>query len=225
MSDSRETKDLLYGQVARMTKAIGSPKRLELLELLCQSEKTVELLAEQAQISMKLASAHLKQLKLARLVDGRRDGKYVYYRLADDSIADIWVSLRMLAEERLLELQLGLRSLAKAVDALEPMDRQAVLAKAKRGEVVVLDVRPAAEYVAAHLPFARSIPLSELRKRLTELPKSKPIVAYCRGPFCVMAGEAVELLRRRGYRALRLEDGVAEWRFHGLPVEHSQTER
>jgi len=219
MSESRETKDLLYGQVARMTKAIASPKRLELLELLCQSEKTVELLAEQAQISIKLASAHLKQLKLARLVESRREGKYVYYRLADDSIANIWVSLRMLAEERLLELQLGLRSLAKAPDSLEPVDRRGVLAKAKRGEVVVLDVRPASEYAAGHLPFARSIPLSELRKRLTELPKTKPIVAYCRGPFCVMAGEAVELLQRRGFRALRLEDGVAEWRFHGLPIE------
>lgn len=219
MIDGRKTKDLLYGQVARMTKAIGSPKRLELLELLCQSEKTVELLAEQAQISVKLTSAHLKQLKLARLVDSRRDGKYIYYRLADDSIADIWVSLRMLAEERLLELQLGLRSLAKGSDALQPMDRKAVLLKAKRGEVVVLDVRPESEYAAGHLPFAHSIPLSELRKRLTELPKSKPIVAYCRGPFCVMAGEAVELLQRRGFRALRLEDGVAEWRYHGLPIE------
>ena len=219
MNYGRKTKDLLYGQVARMTKAIGSPKRLELLELLCQSEKTVELLAKQAQISVKLTSAHLKQLKLARLVDSRREGKYIYYRLADDSIADIWVSLRMLAEERLLELQLGLRSLAKAPEALQPMDRQAVLVKAKRGEVVVLDVRPEAEYAAGHLPFARGIPLSELRKRLTELPKSKLIVAYCRGPFCVMAGEAVELLQRRGFRALRLEDGVAEWRFHGLPIE------
>ncbi len=219
MNDGRNTKDLLYGQVARMTKAIGSPKRLELLELLCQSEKTVAVLARQAQIGVKLASAHLKQLRLARLVDSRRDGKYVYYRLADDSIADIWVSLRMLAEERLLELQSGLRSLAKASDALEPMDRQAVLRKAKRGEVVVLDVRPDAEYAAGHLPFARSMPLAELRKRLTQLPKSKAIVVYCRGPFCVMAGEAVELLQRRGFRALRLEDGVAEWRYHGLPIE------
>ncbi len=220
MKDGRDTKDLLYEQVARMTKAIGSPKRLELLELLCQSEKTVEVVAEQAQISVKLASAHLKQLKLARLVDSRRDGKYVHYRLADDSVAHIWVSLRMLAEERLLELQMGLRSLAKAPDALEPVDRRAVLGKAKRGEVVVLDVRPEAEYAAGHLPFARSIPLSELRRRLNELPRSKPIVAYCRGPFCLMAGEAVELLQRRGFQALRLEDGVAEWRFHGLPTEH-----
>ena len=220
MKEGRDTKDLLYEQVARMTKSIGSPKRLELLELLCQSEKTVELVAEQAQISVKLASAHLKQLKLARLVDSRRDGKYVYYRLADQAVADIWVSLRMLAEERLLELQMGLRSLAKAPGALQPLDRRTVLAKAQRGEVMVLDVRPEPEYAAGHLPFARSIPLSELRKRLNELPRSKPIVAYCRGPFCLLAREAVALLQRRGFRTMRLEDGVAEWRFHGLPIEH-----
>ena len=219
--NDRELKNSLYEQVAAMTKAIGSPKRLELLELLCQSEKTVEQLAEQAQISVKLASAHLKPLKLARLVATRRDGKYMYYRLADESVAHIWVSLRSLAEERLLELQMGLRSLAQRPDALQPVDRRAVLDKAKRGEVVVLDVRPEAEYAAGHLPFARSIPLDELYKRLTELPKSKPVVAYCRGPFCVMAGKAVALLRRRGFRAMRLEDGVAEWRFHALPIEHS----
>ena len=219
--NDRKVKDLLYEQVAYMTKAIGSPKRLELLELLCQCEKTVERLAEQAQISVKLASAHLKQLKLARLVDTRRDGKYVHYRLAEESVAHVWVSLRSLAEERLLELQMGLRSLAKTPDALESLDRQAVFDKASRGEVVVLDVRPEAEYTAGHLPFARSIPLNELRKRLTELPSRKPVVAYCRGPFCVMAGKAVALLRRRGFDAMRLEDGIAEWRFHGLPIEHS----
>jgi rhodanese-related sulfurtransferase/DNA-binding MarR family transcriptional regulator len=218
--DERRVKDLLYEQVAHMTRAIGSPKRLELLELLCQSEKTVDRLAEQAQISVKLASAHLKQLKLARLVETRRDGKYVHYRLADESVAHIWVSLRSLAEERLLELQVGLRSLAQTPDALEAVDRHVVLDRAKRGEVVVLDVRPEAEYAAGHLPFARSIPLGELRRRLTELPKSKPVVAYCRGPFCVMAGKAVALLRRRGFRAMHLEDGVAEWHFHGLPIEH-----
>jgi rhodanese-related sulfurtransferase/DNA-binding MarR family transcriptional regulator len=219
VDSTRQTKDLLYEQVARMSKAIASPKRLELIELLCQAEKTVEALAQQAQISVKLASAHLKQLKLARLVESRRDGKYVHYRLADKTVADIWVSLRSLAEERLLELHTGLRALAKAPNALEPMDRRTVLDKAKRGEIVVLDVRPESEYAAGHLPFARSIPLTELRKRIGELPKSKLIVAYCRGPFCLMAGEAVASLQRRGFRAMRFEDGVAEWRFHGLPIE------
>ena len=218
MEPGRRVKDLLYEQVATISKAVASPKRLELIELLCQSEKTVESLAGQAQISVKLASAHLRQLKSARLVASRRDGKYVYYRLIDQTVADFWVGLRQLAEERLLELQQGLIQLAGGERGLEPLDRRAILGKAQRGEVVILDVRPEEEFQASHLPFARSMPLAELRRRLKELPKSKPVVAYCRGPFCLMAGEAVELLRKKGFRAQRLEDGVAEWRSRGLPL-------
>jgi rhodanese-related sulfurtransferase len=219
MDSKRAIKDLLYEQVATISKAVASPKRLELIELLCQSERTVEALAEQAQISVKLASAHLRQLKGARLVATRRDGKYVWYRLIDRTVADFWVSLRELAEERLLELQHGLTKVAGAGGALDGLDRRALLEGARRGEIVVLDVRPEAEFRASHLPFARSIPLPELRRRLKELPKRKPIVAYCRGPFCLMAGEAVELLRRKGFEARRMEDGVAEWRYRGLPIE------
>jgi rhodanese-related sulfurtransferase/DNA-binding CsgD family transcriptional regulator len=225
-SDTRRSvKNLLYEQVATISKAVASPKRLELIELLCQSEKTVETLAEQAQISVKLASAHLRQLKSARLVASRRDGKYVHHRLIDRTVADFWVSLRELAEERLLELQQGLSKVAGAEHALDGLDRRALLEGARRGEIVVLDVRPAAEFRASHLPFARSMPLPELRRRLNELPRSKPIVAYCRGPFCLMAGEAVELLRKKGFEARRLEDGVAEWRYRGLPVEAQEDER
>ena len=223
--DSRRTiKNLLYEQVATISKAVASPKRLELIELLCQSEKTVEALAEQAQISVKLASAHLRQLKSARLVASRRDGKYVWYRLIDRTVADFWVGLRELAEERLLELQQGLSKVAGADRGLDGLDRRALLGAARRGEVVVLDVRPEAEFRASHLPIARSVPLPELRRRLKELPKGKPIVAYCRGPFCLMAGEAVALLRRKGFEARRLEDGVAEWRYRGLPVEAEEEE-
>jgi rhodanese-related sulfurtransferase/DNA-binding transcriptional ArsR family regulator len=218
LDPKRRVKALLYEQVATISKAVASPKRLELIELLCQSEKTVETLAEQAQISVKLASAHLRQLKSARLVASRRDGKYVYYRLIDDTVADFWVGLRQLAEERLLELQQGLTQLAGGERGLEPLDRRAILEKARRGEIVILDVRPEEEFQASHLPFARSMPLAELRRRLKELPRSKPVVAYCRGPFCLMAGEAVELLRKKGFRAQRLEDGVAEWRSRGLPL-------
>jgi rhodanese-related sulfurtransferase len=221
----RSIKDLLYEQVATVSKAVASPKRLELIELLCQSEKTVETLAEQAQISVKLASAHLRQLKSARLVASRREGKYVHYRLIDRTVADFWVSLRELAEERLLELQQGLSKLAAGERALDARDRRALLDEARRGDIVVLDVRPEAEFRASHLPFARSIPLAELRRRLNELPRSKPIVAYCRGPFCLMAREAVELLRKKGFGAHRLEDGVAEWRYRGLPVEAQEGER
>jgi rhodanese-related sulfurtransferase/DNA-binding CsgD family transcriptional regulator len=214
----REVKDQLYEQVARIGKAVASPKRLELIELLCQGEKSVELLASQAEISVKLASAHLRELRLARLVDTRKDGKYVVYRLTSASVADLWVSLRAQAEERLVELQVALSNLVSHGDELEGIDRKTMLKKAAAGELLVLDVRPAEEYAVAHLPHARSLPVDELKKRLAELPKDTPLVAYCRGPFCLMAKSAVDLLRKRGYQAFHLSDGVAEWRARGLPI-------
>jgi len=215
----REIKNQLYEQVARIGKALASPKRLELIELLCQGEKSVETLAAQAQISVKLTSAHLRELRLAQLVETRKDGKYVVYRLAGTGVADLWVHLRAEAEERLVELQMAMASLVEHKGELERLDRAAILKKARAGEVVVLDVRPAPEFAAAHLPHARSLPVNELRKRLAELPKDMPIVAYCRGPFCLLAKTAVDLLRKKGYEAFHLPDGVAEWRAAGLPVE------
>jgi len=215
----RQIKDMLYAQVARIGKAASSPKRLELIELLVQGEKPVERLAFEAEISVKLASAHLKELRQAHLVETRREGKHVFYRLTDQDVADFWVTLRSLAEERLLELQAALAKLSEEFHQSTPMSREEILSLAKRGEVVVLDVRPESEYAAGHIPFAQSMPLSELRKRLAELPRDKPIVAYCRGPFCLMAKEAVELLNKGGYEARRLEDGVAEWRAQNLPLE------
>ncbi len=216
----RQAKDALYAQVARIGKAVCNPKRLELIELLAQGEKPVERLAAEAGVSVKLASAHLKELRLAHLVETRREGKNVYYRLAGDAVADFWVALRTLAEERLLELRMALAKLQTHAHELTPMGREELLALARKGELIVLDVRPQSEFTAGHLPYARSIPLEELRRRLSELPRDKPVVAYCRGPFCLMAKEAVELLRQEGYLAMRLEDGVAEWRARGLPVIH-----
>ena len=215
----RETKNFLYEQVARIGKAVASPKRLELIELLCQGEKTVEALAAQADISVKLASAHLKELRVARLVETRKEGKYVLYRLASTSVANLWVNLRSAAEERLVDLQVALANLVAHGDELEGLDRKSILKKAATGEVLVLDVRPSEEFAVAHLPHARSLPVDELRKRLAELPKDTPVVAYCRGPFCLMAKDAVALLRKKGYRAMHLTDGVAEWRARGLPIE------
>ncbi|WP_163058959.1 ArsR/SmtB family transcription factor [Acidithiobacillus ferrooxidans] len=215
----RQVRDLLYAQVARIGKAVSSPKRLELIELLAQEEKSVEQLASGAEISVKLASAHLKELRMAHLVEARREGKNVYYRLAGDAVADFLVTIRTLAEDRLLELRAALANLAEHLHDLTPMSREEILNLARRGEVMVLDVRPETEYAAGHIPYAQSMPLSEVQKRLADLPRDKPVVAYCRGPFCLMAKEAVEYLNRQGYRAIRLEDGVAEWRAHGLPVE------
>jgi rhodanese-related sulfurtransferase/DNA-binding transcriptional ArsR family regulator len=215
----RQVKNHLYEQVARIGKALASPKRLELIELLCQGEKSVETLAAQTEMSVKLASAHLRELRLAQLVQTRKEGKYVMYQLAGPGVADLWVNLRSEAEERLVELQMALASLVEHKDGLEGLDRTAILKKARSGEVLVLDVRPADEFATAHLPHALSLPVGELKKRLAELPKDVPVVAYCRGPFCLLAKTAVELLRKKGYQAFHLADGVAEWRARGLPIE------
>lgn len=211
MKNGRKIKDLLYEQVARIGKVFSSPKRLELIELLCQGEKTVDTLAREASISVKLASAHLRELRTAHLVETERQGKNIVYRLAGKSVADLWVQVHTLAEDRLIELQMELQKLAAQPDGLLPSDRENLMKAARKGEVVVLDVRPAEEYLNAHLPFARSIPLGELRQRLDELPKDRLIVAYCRGPYCLMAPDAVALLQQEGYSAINLRDGVAEW--------------
>lgn len=216
---SRTIKNRLYAQVARMGKAISSPKRLELIEILCQGEKTVEQLADDAQISVKLASAHLKELRQAQLVETRRAGKYVHYRLASAAVGDFWVALRALAEDRLVELQLALEQLAEHRDELSPLAPDELLERARRGEVTVIDVRPREEYDSGHLPHAQSIPLLELRSRLKELQHGKPVVAYCRGPFCLWGKEALALLHGEGIPAWRLQLGVPEWRAAGLPVE------
>jgi rhodanese-related sulfurtransferase/predicted transcriptional regulator len=223
VAKSRTIKDLLYEQVARLTRALASPKRLELIEVLCQGEKTVESLAQSTDLDIRMASAHLKQLKAARLIESRKDGRYVYYRLADDGVAALWVSLRSAAEGRLAELQKVIRDFVNEPQALAPLDRNAVLAKARNGEVILIDVRPEGEYAAAHLPFARSLPLDELKRRLGELPRDTEVVAYCRGPFCMFASDAVAFLRAQGYRARRIEDGVAEWRAGGMPLESGGT--
>ena len=215
----RAIKDLLYEQVARIGKAVSSPKRLELLELLAQGEKTVEVLANELSIDMKLASAHLKALREARLVESRRDGKYMVYRLSGDDVAHLWVTLRLVAEEHLVELQMALQRLVADPAKLAQVGRTELLEQARRGEVVVIDVRPQEEFETAHLPYARSMPLPEIERRLAELPKGHDIVAYCRGPFCLLSDEALKLLAGKGYRVRKILDGVAEWQAAGMPVE------
>lgn len=214
----RQTKDLLFEQVARIGKAVASPKRLELLDLLAQGEKTVEQLAQALSIDIKLASAHLKALRETRLVTFRKEGTYAIYRLTGDDVAGLWVKLREVAEAHLLELSVALGQMAANPRQLLPLDRDTLLARAQRGEVVVIDVRPPDEFARAHLPFARSMPLQELAGRLAELPRDKEIVAYCRGPFCLLSDEACALLTSQGYRVKKLRDGVSEWQAAGLPL-------
>jgi rhodanese-related sulfurtransferase len=210
-STVRRAKDILYEQVARIGKATSSAKRLELIELLCQGEKTVETLAKESAISMKLASAHLRELRSAHLVETERSGKNIYYRIANREVAEFWVAIRSLAEDRLVELKMALAQITNAPKELTPKDRDALVKAARQGEVIVLDVRPSPEFAAAHLPYAQSLPIDQLRLRLSELPKDKTIVAYCRGPYCLMAKDAVDLLKQKGFAAIHLPEGVAEW--------------
>ncbi len=218
MPAAREIKDKLYGQFARLGQALSSPKRLELLDLLCQSEKTVETMAEQTIMSVANTSQHLQVLRAARLVDVRKDGVYVHYRLADREVCNFFRSLRKLAESRIAEIDRVVAEYFDASSELQPIDRRKLLKRARTGEVVILDVRPDDEYAAGHLPHARSVPLSRLKKRLKEFSPDTEIVAYCRGPYCVLAQEAVRMLRAHGFRARRMEEGISEWREAGFPV-------
>jgi rhodanese-related sulfurtransferase/DNA-binding transcriptional ArsR family regulator len=211
----RRFKDSIYEQLARLGKAIAAPKRLELLELLCQGPRTVEALASQASISTANTSQHLQILRAARLIDAEKRGLHVEYRLAGDQVSDFFHVLRSLAESRLAELQQVARAYLEGRGAMEPVGGEELLKRVRRGEVVVLDVRPAWEYQAGHIPGALSIPVADLKARIKDLPKHREIAAYCRGPYCVMAIEAVELLRKNGFRAQRMEQGVIEWRARG----------
>jgi rhodanese-related sulfurtransferase len=218
-STQRQFKDEVYEQIARISKAVAAPKRLELLDLLSQGPRTVEVLADLAGIAVGNASQHLKVLRDARLVDTRKQGRYVQYRLADEEVASFFVALRTLARSRLAEVERVTREYFEGRGTLEAVASDELVRRVRSGEVTVLDVRPIEEYAAGHIPGARSIPITELAERLQEVPQDRDVVAYCRGPYCVMAMEAVELLRRKGFTAHRMESGVADWRARGWRVE------
>jgi rhodanese-related sulfurtransferase/DNA-binding transcriptional ArsR family regulator len=218
----RRFKDSVYEQLARIGKAASAPKRLELLDLLCQGPRTVESLAEQASLSVANASQHLQVLRAARLVEAEKKGLYVEYRVAEDQVGRFFQDLRTLAESRLAELEQVTTAYMTERGAMEPVGGDELLRRVRNGEVTVLDVRPVEEFRAGHIPGAMSVPVSELRKRLAELPKRRDIVAYCRGPYCVMAIEAVEVLRKKGFRAHRMDEGVLEWRARGWRVEKGE---
>jgi rhodanese-related sulfurtransferase/DNA-binding transcriptional ArsR family regulator len=216
--DGRQAKDRLYEAFARTAKAVASAKRIEVLELLAQGEHAVEALARATGMSVTNTSAHLQVLRHAQLVETRKDATKVFYRLADDEVAAFLASLRDLARARVAEVDRVVRDYFTARDALEPVSRSELARRAARGEVVILDVRPAGEFAAGHIPGALSVPLDQLEAALSRLPRQAQIVAYCRGPYCVLAPLAVERLRAKGYEARRLADGMPEWRLAGLPV-------
>lgn len=212
-------KSELYRHLARVGRALASPQRLELLELICQAERPVEALAREAGLTVANASQHLRVLLGAHLVETRREGRRVYYRLADRSVSRLWQTLLTLGRQRLAEVDRLIRDYLESRDRLKPIDARTLWTRLRSREVVVIDCRPAEEYSQGHIPGALSIPLAELGRRLAELPRDSEIVAYCRGPYCVMASQALEVLHRHGLRARRLEGGFPEWREAELPVD------
>ena len=218
MPDSTRFKTAVYEQIARIGKATASAVRLEILDLLAQGPRTVEAIAGQVSQSVANTSHHLQILRAARLVDTEKAGVFVTYRLADLDVGAFVLQLRSLAHSRLAEIDRVSRDYLERRGALEAVDDAELLRRVKAGEVTVIDVRPSDEYEAGHIPNAISVPLPELKHRLRELPKRRTVVAYCRGPYCVMALDAVEILRAKGFRAHRMELGVAEWRAAGGPV-------
>lgn len=218
MSKNRFKHDL-FVQFARVGKALSNANRLALLELVAQGARSVEQLAKVSGLSVANASQHLQELRQAGLVTARKEGLRVYYELSGDDIIELLDIIRRVAEDRIAEVQKLVRTYLTTKDALEPIAAKELLGRVRKGLVTVLDVRPSEEYRAGHLPGAVNIPLSEIEGRLSKLPKNKEVVAYCRGPYCVLAFEAVKLLRERGFKARRLEAGLPEWRTKGLPVE------
>jgi rhodanese-related sulfurtransferase/DNA-binding transcriptional ArsR family regulator len=217
--DKRSFKDGLYQQFARIGKALSSPHRIEMLELLAQRERTVESLAEELGLSIGNTSAHLQVLREARLVDSRKEGLFVHCRVADDVVLGLLAALRKVAETRLAEVDRLVESFFGDRNAMDAIDFDELRARLKAGSAILVDVRPAEEYAAGHIAGAVSIPHDEIDERLRELPRDKEIVAYCRGPYCVFADQAVALLRSKRRKALRLEGGFPEWKSAGLPVD------
>jgi rhodanese-related sulfurtransferase/DNA-binding transcriptional ArsR family regulator len=214
----RDFKNRLYGQLARLGKALSHPHRLEILELLAQAERTVESLATELELPVANISQHLQALKHAALVESRKDGLFVHYRLADPYVFELSKTIRTVAERRLADFERLVQEHFGERDGAQPVSVDELLKLARSNKVVVLDTRPAGEYVAGHIPGAISVPVDELQRRLKELTKSKEYVAYCRGPYCVYADRAVEVLQTRGRRARRLAEGFPEWQSAGFPV-------
>jgi rhodanese-related sulfurtransferase len=216
---SHLVKQRIYEQFARIGKALASPSRLELLDLLGQGERSVEALARACELSVANASQHLQALYAARLVESRRDGQRIFYRLADPSVAALWQSLRAAAQRQLAELDSVAREYLEGRDEFEPIDRAELVRRMKAGSVTLIDVRPPEEYEQAHLPGAVCVPLDDVKDYARRAPKRKQVVAYCRGPYCVFALKAVAELKKHGVNAARFEDGVQEWSAAGLPLE------
>jgi rhodanese-related sulfurtransferase/biotin operon repressor len=216
---SSNAKRDVFANLARIGTALSSPMRIEFLELLAQSERSVEQLASLTGATVANTSQHLQRLRQAGLIVGRKEGLYVFYRLAGDEVVGLLSAVSRVGEAYVAEIERIVRLYFAQKDALEPVPAKELLERARKGLVTVLDVRPPEEYAAGHVPGALNIPVHELEKRLKELPKRREVVAYCRGPYCLMSYDAVAMLRKKGIKARRMEAGLPEWRLAGLPVE------
>ena len=217
MSPNRQFKNEIYEQFSRIGKAVSNPRRLELLDILCQGERTVEGLAKETNMPIASTSQHLQVLKNSRLVEQEKKGLYVVYRPAP-MVCEFFLSMRRIAETRIAEIEQIKNRFLAGKEGMEPIDRDTLLNRIREDAVTILDVRPSEEFKAGHIEGAVSVPLEELGLMLAKLPKNQEIVAYCRGPYCVLSIQAVELLNKEGFHALRLEEGVQDWRAMGLPV-------
>ena len=217
----RHLTESIFEQISRVGKAVGNPKRLEILDLLSQAPRTVDCLTQTVGISQPGISQHLRTLRQANLIVAERDGAFIRYRIADDIVADFYCTLRTLAVANLPELERITRDYFSPDEPIEPVDRKALRRRGRNGEVTIIDVRPHEEYLNAHIRDAISIPIDELEDRLAELPVDQEIVAYCRGPYCVWSGQAVALLRENNFTATHLRDGVLDWKSHGMPIAQS----
>lgn len=215
---NRLFKDAIYEQFSRIGKAVSNPNRLELLDILCQGERTVETLAKETGLTVANASQHLRVLRAARLVETEKKGLFVIYRLADQAVCEFFLAMRVLAENRLAEVEQIKRQFLDGREGMVPVDRKDLLKRVKEGSVTVLDVRPVEEYDSGHIVGAISVPLEELKTHLSDLPRDQEIVAYCRGPYCVLSIQAVEILRSKGFKAVRIEEGLQDFRSMDFPI-------
>jgi rhodanese-related sulfurtransferase len=217
--NKRQFKDKVYKELARITKSMANPHRMEIIELLGQGEFSVEQIAAQTNLTVANASQHLQVLKTAQLVEVNRQGNFIFYRLSNDNVFRAWKALRELGVERIAAIEKVVKEFRKSKSDLETVTIDELIEKLESGKVTILDVRPEAEYNQGHIAGAISIPIDELARRLKELPKRSEIIAYCRGPFCVYADEAVSILSKAGYKAKRLEEGFPDWKLEELPID------
>jgi rhodanese-related sulfurtransferase/DNA-binding transcriptional ArsR family regulator len=217
--DKRTFKDKAYTELARITNALSNPRRLEIIDLLAQGEKSVDMIAQETSLSIANASQHLQVLKASLLVETKREGNFIFYRIASDKVLLLWDVLKTLGFERMAEIERLVEDFRKQKNVLESISIPELLERMESGKAFIIDVRPEGEFNNGHIPEAVSVPIEQLKDRLKALPKSKEIIAYCRGPFCVYADEAVELLKQHKFRAIRLNEGFPEWKNQGLAIQ------